>query len=56
MSGSVYRFSWKKEYIENKNVILVDDIVTTGATTRECASALLAAGCGKIRVLSLARD
>jgi ComF family protein len=46
----------KKKYIENKNIILVDDIITTGATTAECASALIAAGCGKIRVLSLARD
>jgi ComF family protein len=46
----------KRNCIENKNIILVDDIVTTGATTGECASALIAAGCGKVRVLSLARD
>lgn len=46
----------KKKHIENKNIILVDDIITTGATTAECAIALRLAGCGKIRVLSLARD
>lgn len=46
----------KKEIIRNKNILIVDDIVTTGATTRECALALLAAGCGKVKVLSLARD
>ncbi len=46
----------KRKIIENRNIILVDDIVTTGATTAECAIALLAAGCGKVRVLSLARD
>lgn len=46
----------KRNCIENKNIILVDDIVTTGATTGECASALISAGCGTIRVLSLARD
>jgi predicted amidophosphoribosyltransferase len=46
----------KRNCIKNKNIILVDDIVTTGATTGECAKALIAAGCGKIRVLSLARD
>jgi predicted amidophosphoribosyltransferase len=46
----------KKRLIENKNIILVDDIVTTGATTSECASTLIAAGAGKIRILSLVRD
>lgn len=37
-------------------VILVDDIVTTGATTAECTHALLNAGAREVRVLSLARD
>jgi ComF family protein len=46
----------KRRLIENKNIILVDDIITTGATTGECAAALLAAGSGIIRVLSLVRD
>ena len=46
----------KRNIVRNKNIIIIDDIVTTAATTRECAVALLAAGCGKIRVLSLARD
>ena len=46
----------KRDLVRNKNIILVDDIVTTAATTRECAKALLAAGAGKVRVLSLARD
>ncbi len=46
----------KKGLVSNRNVIIIDDIVTTAATTAECARALLSAGCEKIRVLSLARD
>jgi ComF family protein len=45
-----------KKRIENKNIILVDDIITTGATIDECANALLAAGSGVVRALSLVRD
>lgn len=37
-------------------VVLVDDVVTTGVTTGECASVLLSAGAASVRVLSLARD
>jgi ComF family protein len=46
----------KAHFIKNKNVILVDDIVTTGATTGQCATALLDAGARRVRVLSFARD
>jgi ComF family protein len=46
----------KAHLVKNKSVILVDDIVTTGATTGQCAEALLAAGATKVRVLSFARD
>jgi len=37
-------------------VVLVDDVVTTGATTGECTRELLRAGAKSVRVLSLARD
>jgi len=46
----------KRKLVHDKNILLVDDIVTTCATTAECARALLEAGAKKIRILSLARD
>lgn len=39
-----------------KNVILVDDVFTSGATMRECARALEAAGVEKVFGLVMARD
>jgi len=41
--------------IQNKVVVLVDDVVTTGATANACSKALLKAGAGEVRVLALAR-
>jgi ComF family protein len=38
-----------------KHVLLVDDILTTGATARAAAQALLAAGAASVRVATLAR-
>lgn len=40
--------------IKNKNIILIDDVVTTSATIGECAKALKRAGVKKITVLTLA--
>jgi ComF family protein len=42
--------------IKNKNIILVDDIYTTGSTVNECSKLLKEAGATKIGILTLAKD
>lgn len=41
--------------LDGKNVLLVDDILTTGQTASECARALKEAGAASVTVLALAR-
>lgn len=43
------------ERVEGLKVLLVDDVLTTGATANECAAALLAAGASAVDVLTIAR-
>lgn len=45
----------EKNEFKNKNVLLVDDIFTTGATIQACAESLNSAGARRVDVLVLAR-
>lgn len=42
------------EEIKGKNILLVDDVMTTGATLDECAKVLKQAGAGQVRGLVIA--
>ena len=42
-----------KEVIKGKNIVLIDDVFTTGATTNECARVLKKAGANKVYVLTV---
>jgi ComF family protein len=42
--------------LDGKRVLLLDDVITTGTTVRECSKALLRAGAREVLALSLARS
>jgi len=46
--------AWR-EHIQDRRVLLIDDVLTTGATAVNCAKALLRGGAGAVDVLTLAR-
>ena len=49
-------FTAHKERVSGARVLLVDDVMTTGATAAACTEALLEAGTREVKVLTLARS
>ena len=46
----------KSEFIRNKNILLIDDVITTGATAFHCAHSLKEKGANNICVLTIAKS
>ncbi|MCI5135592.1 MAG: ComF family protein, partial [Candidatus Electrothrix sp. AW2] len=44
------------DVVQGKNILLVDDVFTTGSTLYECAKVLLEAGAGEIDAFTVARS
>jgi ComF family protein len=55
MRGAFRVPAGRRAAIEGKSVLLVDDVLTTGATADSCARALKRAGAANVHVLALAR-
>ena len=49
------RFEWRGGQLHGQSVILLDDVVTTGATLEDCASALRTAGARVEQAIVVAR-
>lgn len=54
--GAAFRCTpWRENYIKDRHVLLVDDVMTSGATLAGCAETCLQAGASHISVAVLAR-
>jgi predicted amidophosphoribosyltransferase len=49
------RFAWRGQRIEDMELVLLDDVVTTGATLEDCAATLRACGASVEQAIVIAR-
>lgn len=52
---NVYKVQ-KAETIKGKHIVILDDIYTTGSTTKECKKMLIKAGASKVGIITIAKD
>lgn len=55
LKNAFYVDKTKTNLIKNKNILLIDDVMTTGATVRECSKVLIKSGCATVYVATIAR-
>ena len=55
LEGAIQVRPARRAALEGTRVLLVDDVLTSGATARNCVKALLAAGAARVDVLAAAR-
>jgi ComF family protein len=55
MQGAVTSRPARAALIQGRRIVVVDDVMTSGATVNACAEALLASGAARIDVLAIAR-